>query len=273
MMINLALAATACRLALSQLTPNVPPPAPAFNFPPAHETVNIIKWEGSDLPKVYQRSDQLPLTDEELVKLSQEGFEPQDLVKMIEERRCACDASADGLIKLKRAGVKREVLNAISLHGLKPNRELTLAVLMDFVGESREARQGTFYFFIEDGKLTRVFTVNIGDLLSRNWVGESMVDRSDILLTKSVRRLPVVGRVPLKQYGKHRVIVAASANPSYTHPSQLSEAERLKAQAYEFDYPRASLMSLCTLTAGYRRDALLAHQWNFQGSRFNCEWD
>src|SRR5262245_28099649 len=77
----------------------------ALPFPTGDvQTYNIIQWDPNQLPRIYERSDQLPLTDEELTKLSQAGFEPPQLVKMIEERRCACDASADGLIRLKKAG-------------------------------------------------------------------------------------------------------------------------------------------------------------------------
>ncbi|NTX00685.1 MULTISPECIES: hypothetical protein [Myxococcus] len=237
------------------------------------QTYNIIQWDPNQLPRIYERSDQLPLTDEELTKLSQAGFEPAQLVKMIEERRCACDASADGLIKLKKAGVDKNVLAAVSRHGIAPNRELELLVTMDFTGESRVAREAFLYFFVDDGDLTRVFSANITDLLQRRNRHETTVDRSDILVARTVRRVQLSGRVPLKTYGKHNVLVVASASPTLTHPSQLTPQERTKSQSYTFDYPRASLMSLCRLTAGYRRDAVLNYKWNFEGSRFECEWN
>lgn len=258
---------------LSQVTPNIPAPIVLPNFPPSEKSINIVNWSGNSLPKIYQRSEQLPVTDEDLMKLSKEGFDADDLVKMIEERRCNCDASADGLIKMKRAGVDKKVLAAVSLHGLKPNREFNLLMLFDFVGDSREARKGTLYAFIDDGPRTRVFTVNIGDVLKNRWATETMVDKSDVLITRQVRRVEFVGQVPLKVYGKHHVLVVASANPSYTHPSQLTDAERAAAQTYTFDYPRTSLSNLCRLTAGYKRDAVLAYQWNYVGSRFECEWE
>src|SRR5688500_427633 len=93
---------------------------PVLPFPGQTTTLNIIEWDSNTLPKVYERSDQLPLSDEEVAKMSKAGFDSAQLVKMIEERRCACDASADGLIKLKQQGVHKDVLSAISLHGLKP---------------------------------------------------------------------------------------------------------------------------------------------------------
>ncbi len=99
---------------------------PTAHFPAQTQTMNVVNWDSNSLPRIFQRSDQLPLTDEDIEKLATAGFDRGELVKMIEQRRCACDASADGLIRLKKRGVPDEVISAISLHGLKPNRSLTL---------------------------------------------------------------------------------------------------------------------------------------------------
>lgn len=249
---------------------------PVLPFPTGEvETINIIQWDSNSLPKIYQRSDQLPLTDEEIAKLSKAGFDSPQLVKMIEERRCACDASADGLIRLKEAGVSKDVLAAVSLHGLKPNRGLVFDITLDFASTrpSNQIRDAFLYVFVEDGELTRVLTTNLGDLLANPREHESMVDRSDILRAKKVRRIRLPGELPLKNYGKHRVMVATSPNPSLTHPEQLSAADRKKAQLYTFEYPRSSLQSVCRLNAGYQRDAVLEYKWRFTGSRFECEWN
>ncbi|MGQ0508887.1 MAG: hypothetical protein ACT4TC_26595 [Myxococcaceae bacterium] len=248
--------------------------APSPPFPTGKtQTVNIVKWDANQLPKIYERSDQLPLTDEEVTKLSKEGFDPPDLVKMIEERRCACDASADGLVKLKRAGVHKDVIRAISLHGLRPNRSLYLDVMLDFVGESTTAREAFLYFFVDDGGVTRVFMANLAELLGTRRAHEEMVDKSDILLARTVRRIRLPGEVALKTYGKHQVLVAASASPTLTHPSQLNDNEMKNAQSFTFEYPRVSLLNVCRLNAGYKRDAVLAYKWNFVGSHFECEWN
>lgn len=243
-------------------------------FPPGRsETINVIQWDANALPRIYQRSDQLPLTDPDLVKLAQAGFEAPQLVKMIEERRCACDASADGLIRLRKQGVPQQVISAVSLHALRPNRALELLLTLDFTGAGTEARESTLYLFLDDGDLTRVLTANVGDLLARKNAHEELVDRSDLLLTREVRRIQLPGQMPLKTYGKHRLLVASSANPTLTHPSQLSPQELERAQSYTFEYPRSSVLSLCRLTAGYKRDPVLGYRWNFVGSRFDCEWN
>lgn len=237
------------------------------------QTINVVEWQANDLPRIYERSDQLPLSDEEVAKLSKAGFAPAQLVKMIEERRCACDASADGLIKLKQQGVHPDVLQAISLHGLRPNRGLNFLMTLDFVGQSRSAREAYLYVFIEDGTYTRVLTANLNELLSRRVNHDVTVDRSDIMKAREVRRVQLSGEVRLTTYGKHNVMVVSSTNPTLSHPTQLTELERQKAQSYTLDYPRASLQSVCNVIAGYRRDAVLSWKWHFQGSRFECEWN
>jgi hypothetical protein len=251
-------------------------PSEGYRFPfPAGETstINILHWDSNQLPPIYQRSDQLPLTDDEVAQLAQGGFDSEEIVKMIEERRCACDASAEGLLRLKQQGVPKDVLSALSLHALRPNRALQLSMTLDFSGDGRSARESFLYLFVDDGKLTRVLTANLNDLLGRQHAHESLVDRSDLLIERKVRRIELAGAVPLKTYGKHTVLVASSGNPTLTHPSQLSELERSKAQTYTLEYPRASLENVCRLTAGYRRDPVLADRWSFQGSRFECEWN
>ncbi|HUM10744.1 MAG TPA: hypothetical protein VLT82_07345 [Myxococcaceae bacterium] len=258
-------------LAQSRSTAQGPP-----SFPPgmgSQQAVNMAQWDSNALSPMYERSEQLPLTDAEVTRLSQSGFAPDQLVKMIEERRCACDASAEGLIRLKTSGVDPSVISAVSLHALKPNRALNLEVTLDFSGESRRARNAYLYVFVDDGDLTRVLSANLDELLRRPNAHETTVDTSDYLIPRTVRRIVLPGQLPLKTYGRHTLLVASSASPNLTHPSQLRAQDRAAAQTYLLDYPRASLQSLCRLTAGYRRDAEIADRWRFQGSRFECEWN
>jgi len=263
-----ALPVLATPQAVSQAVPR------AFPFPSGKvETINIVQWNAQDLPKIYERSAQLPLTDKEVMDLVQAQFSAQMVVKMIEERRCACDASAEGLIRLKKANVSEDILQAVSLHALRPNRELHFLVNVDFAGNSREARKAYLYFFIEDGDLTRVFRADVNELLSRRFLHEEEVDRSDLMIARKVRRIRLGSAMPLKTYGSKQVLVVSSANPSLSHPDQLSEKEKKEAKSYSFDYPRTSLQSVCQLTIAYRQDSVLAHQWRFMDSRFQCEWN
>jgi hypothetical protein len=222
---------------------------------------------------VYERSDQPPLSDQDVSKLTQAGFPTDQLVRLIAERQCACDASPEGLIRMRVAGVDPSVISAVSKYALKPNGALNLEVTLDFTGESRRARNAYLYVFVDDGDVTRVMSTNVDELLKRPNAHETTVDNSDILIKRTVRRIVLPGQLQLKTYGRHTLVVASSANPSLTHPSQLKSQDRSAAQVYLFDYPRASLQSLCRLTAGYRRDAQIVDRWRFQGSRFECEWN
>ena len=251
-----------------------PPPVPYY--PPGTSgtpAVNMAQWDSNSLPTVYERSEQGPLTDSDVTKLAQAGFPPDQLVRMVAERRCACDASPDGLVRLKQAGVEPAVIQAVSTYALQPNQVLNLEVTLDFTGEGHRARNAYIYVFVDDGDLTRVFSANIDDLLRRPNAHETTIDNSDFLIARTVRRIVLPGQVALKTYGRHTLLVVTSANPGLTHPSQLRMQDRVNSQAYQLDYPRASLQSLCRLNAGFRRDPQLADRWRFAGSRFECEWN
>ncbi len=275
--------------AAAQAAPKAGAPArPGVNVGSGEQvqTINIVSWDANDLPRVFERSEQLPLTTEEVLKLSEARFSPTQLVRMLEERRCACDASADGLIALKKRGVAPEVLDAISIQALPPNRALTLQVTIDLAGavapasekaanpaKEQAPRSSFFYLFVDDGAYTRVFTADLAELLARRFTHETLVDKSDLLLNKQSRRIALAGALPLKNYGKHEVTVVASARPGLTRPEQLNAQEKLQAKHYTFDYPRSSLQSLCRLEAAYKRDVMLAHRYHYVGANFECEWD
>ncbi len=256
---------------LTAQAPSLPaPPGPAGRS----ETIHIVQWDGNALLQLVPpvRSEQLPLSDDDVIQLTKNGFEPAQIAKMVTERRCACDASAEGLIRMKKAGVAKEVLAEVSMHGLKPNRTLNLELTFDFVGDGQEAREGNFFLFVDDGDVTRVFTATLFELLSRSST-QRLNDRTDLMLPKTVRRVRISGGVVLKSYGPHTVMAVFSANAALSHPSQLGARERAKAQSYTFNYPRASTQSVCRLSAGFKRDAMLVDAWAFQGSQFDCEWN
>ena len=248
----------------AQTVPTLPPSAPSQN---------IAQWDSNALPPVYERSEQPPVTDDEVRRMSQSGFPPDQIVKILAERQCACDASIEGLVRMRTAGVEPSVINAVSQYALKPNRVLNLEVTLDFTGESQRARNAYLYLFVDDGDQTRVLSANVDELLRRPNAHETTVDSSDYFISHTVRRIVLPGQLNLRTYGRHTLVVASSASPNVSHPSQLRSQDRSAAQVYLFDYPRASLQSLCRLTAAYRRDAKIVDRWRFQGSRFECEWN
>ena len=240
---------------------------------------NIVDWDGGELPRVYERSAQLPLTMEDVSKLAAGEFGDEAIVKMLQQRRCACDASVDALLELKKAGVSQAVVQAVSLHALPPNRSLDLVITLDFEGlggepaVSTQARRGYLYLIIPDGERERVFIGNLQTILAGRWKRETMVDNTGLLLPKKVRRITFVARVPLVTYGARSALVFASTRPDIYTTADIPEKDRQSALEFAFDYPPSSLERLCTLQALYRQDALLPDRWHLARSHFECEWE
>ena len=240
---------------------------------------NIVDWDGGELPKVYERSEQLPLTLADVRKLSTNQFGTDAIVKMIEERRCACDASVDALVELKKAGVAPEVIQAVSLHSLAPNRALILTVIMDFEGVggasavSAQARKGYLYLIVPDGERERVFVGSLHTILGKKWQRDTMVDNTDLLLPKKVRRVAFAAQVPLKTYGAKKAMVFTSTKPDIYTAADIPAADRKGVQEFDFDYPSSSLQRDCVLQVLYRQDTMLPDTWHLVRSHFECEWD
>lgn len=240
---------------------------------------NIVDWEGGELPPVYERSAQLPLTLEDVRKLSAGSFSEAAILKMLQERRCACDASVDALVELKESGVSEAVIQAVSLHSLSPNRALNLRLSLDFEGPgggravSARARKGYLYLIIPDGDRDRVFYGNLQAILAGGRQRDEAVDHTDLLLPKRVRRVSFAARVPLKTHGPRRALVFTSTKPDIYTTADIPAADREGAMEFAFDYPVSSLQRNCTLQVLYRQDALLPDKWHLERSHFECEWD
>ncbi len=245
---------------------------------PAGAVFNIVDWDGGPLPPLYERSAQLPLSLDDVLQLSEAEFGDEAIIKMLQERRCACDASVPSLIRLKQSGVSEAVIQAMSLHALAPNRHLHLVIHMDFEGlggasaVSTQARKSYLYLIIPDGDRDRVFFGNLQRALERT-AARTLVDNTDLLLPKPVRRASFMARVPLKVHGSKRALVFRSTRPDIYTVADIPAADRKAAQEFTFDYPASSLQSRCSLQVLHRQDVMLADRWNLERSHFECEWD
>ena len=242
------------------------------------EIFNIIDWDGGELPRRYERSDQLPISLDDVRKLSASKFSSTAIIKMLEERRCICDASVDALVELKGAGVSEEVIQAVSLHSLPPNRSFGLAISLDFEGlgnrtVSTQARKGYLYLIVADGDKERVFIGNLQAILAGQWQRDGLVDRTDLLLPTQVRRVTFAAEVPLKIYGPKKALVFTSTKPDIYTSADIPERDLAGVQEFEFDYPASSLERICSLQVLYEQDAMLADSWHLQRTHFQCEWD
>ena len=243
------------------------------------EIFNIVDWDGGSLPRRYERSAQLPMSLEDVGKLSASKFSDSAIIKMLEERRCVCDASVDALVTLKEAGVSEKVIQAVSLHSLPPNRSLGLTIAIDFEGlggeaaVSTEARQGYLYLIVPDGGRERIFVGNLQAILAGNWQRDALIDNTDLLLPKKVRRVIFAAEVPLKTYGPKEALIFTSTKPDIYTAADIPEADRAGVQEFHFEYPTSSLERICNLQVLYRQDAILANRWHLERTHFQCEWD
>ncbi len=245
----------------------------AADIPTRGAVINIVTWDGKNLPPIYERSDQLPLDLEDVINLSRNDFDDEAISRMVRERRFAGNASADALIELKKAGVSQKVIQAISLHALPPNRALTLTIQLEFAGQSGEARRRYLYVIIPDGPTERIFTADLGAVLAGRWRRDERVDLTDPLLPKQVRRITFADRVPLKTYGSKTIQVLTSTRPDIFQSTDIPDADRAGIREFVFDYPVSSLLQDCRLQVRYRQDVLLPYKWHMAGAHFQCEWN
>jgi hypothetical protein len=235
--------------------------------------VHIVRWDGGALPPVYERTPQLPLATEDLVRLSREGFPASQIARMLEERRFAGDVSATALIDLRRSGVPPEAIRAASRHALPPNRTLRLTFEISFEGSSGQARSRYLAVLLPDGPRQRVFLADLGEVLSGHWRQDAWMDETDPLLPRRVRRVTFQGEVPLKTHGAKKLLIVNSTRPDIAALEDIPEADRSRAREFTIDYPPCSLRSECRIRVRYKQDIALPDRWEMVASQVDCEWD
>lgn len=246
----------------------------ADSLPPTRgEVINIVKWDGGELPKVYERSEQLPFTQADVTRLAASGFEPGQIAQMIAERRYVGDASAAGLIALKNSGVSAEIIQAVSKHALPPNRALNMSVTFEFEGESRTARKSYLYIIIPDGDVDRVFTADLNTVLSGHWQQDTVVDNSDPLLPRKRRLVTFTGTLPLKTYGEKAVRIFTSSRPNIYAVDDIPARDRSGIAVFTIQYPVSSLRQDCRVLIRHKQDAMMTDKWQWVDTHLECEWD
>ena len=246
----------------------------AAELPTGGTVVNIVEWDGAQLPPVYERSDQLPLSEAEILALSAGGFTSNQLVALVTERRYTGDVSATGLLRLRRLGIEDTILAAVSRHGLPPNRSIEVTVSLIFEGEGSNAgRQRYLYAILPDGDTERILTADLASVLSGHWADETRVDQTDLLLPKTVRTVRFTSRLPLKQPGARKLAVLVSTRPDLQRIADIPDREMNAVQYHDLDYPASSLVQVCKLDLRFKRDTVLPDQWHLISTRLECEWN
>ena len=257
-------------LAFGLLGPAYAKPA---ELPTPGPVVNIVEWDGNALPPVYERSYQLPISQTDLIKLSNHDFGAEQLALMISQRRYAGDVSAEGLIALREAGLHHDVVQAASLHALPPNRGINLMITLEIDGLQSTPRSRYLYIIIPDGEIERVFTADLEQILGRKWKSETVVDRSDLLIPRSVRAITFNGRIPLKTPGQRELTVFTSTRPDIHWLSDISGQRTGNIKTHAFEYPASSIKSECRLLIRLFQDRVLEDNWNVTGTHLECEWN
>ena len=201
--------------------------------------VNLVEWDGGELPAVYERTDQLPFTREDLLQLVQSDFKPDQIAQMVSERRYAGDASAEGLIELKKAGLESVVIQAISKHALAPNQSLNLTIYLTFDGQ---------------------------------WKRDTLIDATDPLIPRKIRRVTFSGTIPLKTHGSKTVRIFTSSRPGIHQIDEIPAIDLSRVQTYQMDYPVSSPIQDCRAYIRYKQDVVLPDKWHMIDTRMECEW-
>lgn len=248
--------------------------AVAAELPTGGHIVNIVEWDGAQLPPVYERSDQLPLSEAEILALKDGGFSADQLATLVTERRYTGDVSAAGLIRLRTLGIEDPVITAVSRHGLPPNRSIDITVSLVFEGEgSTVGRQRYLYAILPDGGTERILTADLSSVLRGHWADETRVDQTDLFLPKSIRTVRFTSRLPLKQPGSRKLAVLVSTRPDLQRIADIPDQEREAIRYHDLDYPASSLAQVCKLDLRFKRDTVLPDQWHLISTRLECEWN
>ncbi len=247
--------------------------ARSAHLPIPGPTINIVEWDGNDLPPVYERSEQVPIDHADLLRLLKSGFQPDQVAQMIVQRRYAGDVSAEGLISLRDAGFSDEVIGAASLHALPPNRSINLSITLEIDGQVSSPRSRYLYIIIQDGDIERVFTANLDQVFGGRWQSDTMIDHSDLLIPRSVRTVTFTGTIPLKEPGPKTLKVFTSTRPDIHWLTEVSSTARQTLRTHLFDYPVSSIRNDCRLLIRLFQDRVLEDNWTITGTHLECEWN
>ena len=242
-------------------------------LPTPGPVVNIVDWDGNQLPPVYERSDQIPIDDTDLIRLSRNGFQTAQLVEIISQRRYVGEVSTDGMIALKEAGLSPDVIRAASLHALPPNRSITLSITLEIDGKASSPRERYLYIVVPDGSIERVFRADLHQVFSKRWPSDSVVDHSDQLIPRPLRIVRFTGEIPLTAPGSKELKTFTSARPDLHWLSEASESDRSRTQSLTFNYPASSARNECRLLIRLYQDRLLDNNWSITETHFECEWN
>lgn len=246
------------------------------------QVLNLLEFHAPDV-KSFERarrnSSSLPLTLDELTRLSEAGVGAPSLMEMIRTRRVLVRADAQTLIDLKAKGMSDELLTAVSTNAWPPNEAFDLNVQINLASPRDLALAPFLYVEVYNPRLKRQEAFLHADL-RRAWqgagvpgsTGQTVVDRSDPLLPTTVRTVDLFARVQTRQAGELEMRVLVSQAAGLRDLSNLGAPLAAQVKTYAFDYPAASLDQWCRLQLDVLRDTVLRNQFSLRHGQLQCKW-
>ena len=219
-------------------------------------------------PRLFLRTGQPPLDEAGVKALLASGMDPEVVMQLLEERRCACDVSPQALARWREGGVPDEVIAAASLHALPPNRRLALSVVADTTSRTgRSPARGWLHLFVRDGPRWRALHVPLGEGPEEAWT-----DARSVLRRRRTREVSRAA-LELSAPGRHEAWVAWSEQPWAERPEELPGFERVRARHFTLDIPAATSRRACRVRVGLRTDDFRPGRARLEEATWDCEWE
>lgn len=243
------------------------------------QVVNLLEFRTGDpvaFDKIRRNSSSLPLTLEELTRLSDAGVGEASLLELIRTRRVLLRADAEVLLALKAKGLGDALLTAVSTHAWPPNEGFDLNIQTNLASPRDLALAPYLYVEIFNPGLKRQEAFLHADL-RRAWqgnlTGQTVVDRSDPLLPETVRTVDLAARVRTRQAGKLEVRVLVTQAAGLRDLSNLGAPLAAQVRTFALDYPAVSLDQWCRLQLDVLRDTALRDRFNLRHGHLECRWN
>ncbi len=243
------------------------------------QVVKLLELRTDD-PRAWERlhrdSDSLPLTLEELEKLSKAGLKSKTIIEMMRTRRVLVVADADALLRLKKAGADDAMVAAVSAYALAPNQHFDLEIVLA-VSTPHGVSQAPF-LYVEAWHTVKkrqeaFLHSDLRGLLTRGARVEVTTDRSDPLLPQTVRTVTLRAPVKTRHPGKIALRVLMSKTPGLRAFDTLPDAAKARIQTLHVDYPGVSLDRRCRLRLDIDRDPLIRDHFKMRPGILECWWD
>lgn len=247
------------------------------------QVLNLLEFRAPDVEafeRARRNSSSLPLTLDELTRLTEAGVGAPSLMEMIRTRRVLVKADAQTLIDLKAKGMSDELLTAVSTNAWPPNEAFDLNVQINLASPRDLALAPFLYVEVYNPRLKRQEAFLHADL-RRAWQGvglpgssgQTVVDRSDPLLPTTVRTVDLNARVQTRQAGALELRVLVSQAAGLRDLSNLGAPLSGQVKVYPLDYPAASLDQWCRLQLDVLRDPVLRNQFSLRHGHLQCKWE